>query len=298
MLGCHSGGRLLALLTTSMKLSLASTNFKAATIRTYDILARIKELKDEEESLSRDMEIKELEDEKERHMAYIDFAVATKIEDLNMRIRKIKDKMEWVTEKMKTCGHIQESHAVQERVEKEWEEDNAAGNLAALEKLQRRIVLDVGSVSQESKFLWFTFAPTKNIVDLPPIAFENLNTTFLTLTERRAFFEHFRPAGRVWKTMASDKMMEKKWAWYCKMKEDFKEYLSAWKLHVDQYGPPGAHPYATKENPKGCPLIGNQCPLKADTLVNCAEDCKFTLISDYYGWEAGDEVLVKNLSID
>ena len=120
MLGCHSGGRLLALLTTSMKLSLASTDSKAAAIRVFNISDRINELKDEEESLSREMEMKELEAEKERHMAFIDYVVATKLEDLSNGLKEIKHKIEWLTEKMKTCDNILKCHADLDMPEIKW----------------------------------------------------------------------------------------------------------------------------------------------------------------------------------
>ena len=214
MLGCHSGGRLLALLTTSMKLSLASTDFKAATNRADELLIIFQEL------------------DKELNCVMRSYA---KIEQELVKFL-----------------------SVQERVEKKWEDDNAAGNLAALKKLRRRMSVEEQNLSQDN-ILRLILLNVNDIVGMHPTTLEKMNTTGLTLTERRAIYEVLRPAGREWKSLQANEMMERKWAWYYKMKEDFKEYLLAWKLHVDQYGPPGAHPSATKENPcQGCPLIGNQ----------------------------------------
>ena len=102
-----------------------------------------------------------------------------------------------------------------------------------------------------------------------PSTLENMRVTGLTLTERRALYEHLRGVGPQWKAMKAEKMTERKWTWYNMMKSNFKENLASWQRHVDQYGPPGAHPYATRANPnEGCPLIGKQCPLKADKMID------------------------------
>jgi len=77
--------------------------------------------------------------------------------------------------------------------------------------------------------------------------------------------------------MQADQMTERKWTWYKMMKQNFKENLDAYLRHVEQYGPPGNHPYATRENPnEGCPLIGKQCPLKADKVIDYDGDLGFT----------------------
>ena len=232
---------MLALWTASMKWSLAYADFKAATKGVQEISTKLEELKIEQERLIRSRNTLEME--------------------------------------MERCNAVLKLCAVKDRAEKIWEEENASGNLAALEKLRRRMSVEEQNLSQDN-ILRLILLNVKDIVEMQLNTLEKMSTTGLTLTERRAIYEVLRPAGREWEAMSLDRVAERKWAWYCKMKEDFKEYLSAWKLHVDQYGPPGAHPYATKENPEGCPLIGNQCPLKADTLVNCAEDCKFTLFDD------------------
>ena len=63
------------------------------------------------------------------------------------------------------------------------------------------------------------------------------------------------------------------------MKSNLKEMLNTYERHVKEYVPPGSHQYATREQPNvGCPLIGRQCPLRADSAVNYYTD---------YGWPDG-----------
>ena len=54
--------------------------------------------------------------------------------------------------------------------------------------------------------------------------------------------------------------------------------------HVKQYGPPGNHPYASRKDPSagGCPLLGNQCPVKADLALDYSGD---------YGYPSGAEFI-------
>jgi hypothetical protein len=110
-----------------------------------------------------------------------------------------------------------------------------------------------------------------------PSTLENMRVTGLTLTERRALYVHLKDVGPRWKAMQSDKMAERKWNWFNMMKANFKENVNAWQRHVDQFGPPGNHPYATSKDhlKNGCPLIGKQCPLKADKLTDYDGDYGF-----------------------
>ena len=97
LLGCRCGGCWLALLTTSMKLSLASTDFKVATNRVQEISARIKELEIEKQSLSQEMEMKEINElkaKKERHMAYMNINAVIELEELSDRINELEHKKE------------------------------------------------------------------------------------------------------------------------------------------------------------------------------------------------------------
>jgi hypothetical protein len=116
----------------------------------------------------------------------------------------------------------------------------------------------------------------QSILPMRPSTLENMSVTGLTLTERRALYQHLIDVGPRWKAMQAEKMTKRKWTWYNMMKSNFKENVDSWQRHVDKYGPPGNHPYATRDNPTaGCPLLGKQCPLKADKIVDYDDDYGF-----------------------
>jgi hypothetical protein len=176
--------------------------------------------------------------------------------------------------------------------ERQWEESIRPANIEALQKIRRHMPVKIRDMSEEE----LTTLPTPNGKILPvaiarkfkrtnillllrmkpsaiepmhPSSIEGLRSTGLTLTERRALYEHLKDLGPKWKTMQSDKMAERKWMWHASLKGKFKETLDKYQTHVDQYGPPGNHPYAKRNDPTGgCPLLGNQCPVKADSLVD------------------------------
>ncbi|KAL3921978.1 MAG: hypothetical protein SGILL_002456 [Bacillariaceae sp.] len=222
------------------------------------------------------------------------------------RLREEYFKLEQAMEKYNSALCLTDEYqAEQERLERKWEEDNAPGNLEALKKLRRHMPVEVRNMSEaqltteatpNSKYLPKATAKKfkrtnvlqlirrapDDIVRMHPSTLENMRVTGLTLTERRALYEHLRDAGPQWKAMKAEKMTERKWTWYNMMKNNFKENLASWQRHVDQYGPPGAHPYATRANPnEGCPLIGKQCPLKADKLIDYDGDYGFTADAVY-----------------
>ena len=228
------------------------------------------------------------------------------------RLREEYFKLEQEMEKYNNALLLTDEYvAEQDRLERKWEEDNAPGNLEALKKLRRHMPVEVRNMSEAQ----LTTEPTPNgkylpnmiakkfkrtnvlqlirrspddIVRMHPSTLENMRVTGLTLTERRALYEHLRDAGPQWKAMKAEKMTERKWTWYNMMKSNFKENLASWQRHVDQYGPPGAHPYATRANPnEGCPLIGKQCPLKADKLIDYD--------GDDYGFPDGPEYEVSEV---
>jgi hypothetical protein len=122
----------------------------------------------------------------------------------------------------------------------------------------------------------------EDVLRMHPSTLENMRVTGLTLTERRALYAHLKDIGPRWKSMQADKMTERKWVWYNMMKSNFKENLETYLRHVERYGPPGNHPYATRDNPDvGCPLLGKQCPLKADKVLDYDGDYGFTPEAEY-----------------
>ena len=180
----------------------------------------------------------------------------------------------------------------QDALEKHWEESVLVDNEEALKKVRRHMPVEVRIKSEKV----MSIEPTPNgkvlpkeiakrfkrtdvlqllrddpedIVRMHPSTLENMRVTGLTLMERRALYAHLKVIEPRWMSMKSDKMTKRKWIWYCMMKNKFKESLDIWQCHVDEYGYPGAHPYSTRQRPnEGCPLIGRQCPLKADEDID------------------------------
>lgn len=227
------------------------------------------------------------------------------------RLREEYFKLEQDMEKYNSALMLTDEYqAEQDRIEKKWEEDNLPGNMEALRKIRRHMPVEVRNMSEamlteepspNGKYLPKATAKKfkrtnvlqiirrhpDDVVRMHPSTLENMRVTGLTLTERRAIYAHLMPCGPQWKAQKAEKMTERKWTWYNMMKNNFKESLASYQRHVAQYGPPGAHPYATRANPnEGCPLIGKQCPLKADKLIDYDGD---------YGWTSDDEYEVSEV---
>jgi hypothetical protein len=194
----------------------------------------------------------------------------------------------------------------QEEMERQWEASVEAPNEEALKQLRRHMPVEVRNMSEAAlasqstpngkyipkdvakKFkrtnvLQLLRIDPEDILPLHPSSLENMRVTGLTLTERRALYAHLKDIGPRWKAMQAEKMTERKWTWYNMMKGNFKENVNSWQRHVDKYGPPGNHTYATRDNPDGgCPLIGKQCPLKADKLIDYDGDYGFPDTAEYF----------------
>ena len=217
------------------------------------------------------------------------------------QLREEYFKLEQQMEKYNSALLITDEYlAEQNRIEKKWEDDNAAGNLEALKKLRKHMPVEVRNMSEaqltnepspngqylpkatakkfkRTNVLQIVRRDPDDIVRMHPSTLENMRVTGMTLTERRAVYEHLRPCGPKWFAQKAEKMTERKWVWFKMMKDNFKENLASYQRHVAKYGPPGNHPYATRDNPHvGCPLIGKQCPLKADQQINYDGDYGYT----------------------
>jgi len=217
------------------------------------------------------------------------------------RLREEYFKLEQDMEKFNTALTLTDEWIEeQEEMEQKWEDNNAPENEEALKKLRRHMPVNVKSLSEAQLSSDFTpngkvlpqaiarkFKRTNvlqlirtnpdDLVRVHPSTLENLRVTGLTLTERRALYAHLLPVGPRWKAMQADQMTERKWNWYKTMKLNFTENLDSYQRHVASYGPPGNHPYATRDNPnEGCPLLGKQCPLKADKLIDYDNDYGYT----------------------
>jgi hypothetical protein len=188
----------------------------------------------------------------------------------------------------------------QEDKERQWEASVAPANYEALQKIWRHMPVNIRDLSEEV----LSSAPTPNgktlckamakkfkrtnilmllrldpndIEPMHPSSLEAMRTTGLTLTERRALHEHLKTVAPKWQLSTGDKMCERKWMWHASLKSKFKEMLEKYDQHVEQYGPASHHPYASRNDPGagGCPLLGNQCPVKADLATDYNDDYGF-----------------------
>jgi hypothetical protein len=216
------------------------------------------------------------------------------------RLREEYFKLEQEMERYNSALMITEEYqAEQDRIERQWEEDNLQANIEALRQLRRHMPVNIrnlseaaltGNPSPNGKFLPAAIAKRfkrtnvlmlvrispDDIERMHPSTLENMRVTGLTLTERRALYAHVQPIGPKWRKNKAEKMTERKWTWYQMMKNNFKESLAPYLRHIAQYGPPENHPYATRDDPDaGCPLLGKQCPVKADKNPDYYGD---------YGW--------------
>lgn len=213
--------------------------------------------------------------------------------DEEKRLREEYFRLEQDMDKYSTALMMSDEYIEkQEELEQKWEDDNAADNEEALKKIRRCMPVDVKLLTEVQlysdetpngkvlpKTIAMKFKRTNvlqllrtnpdDIVRMHPSTLENLRVTGLTLIERRAIHAHLKQVGPRWKAMQGEPMTERKWRWYKMMKQNFRENLDRYQAHILQYGPPGNHPYATHDKPNlGCPLLGKQCPLRADAAIN------------------------------
>ncbi|CCI49488.1 unnamed protein product [Albugo candida] len=208
---------------------------------------------------------------------------------IQKQLREEYYKLEQDMEKYNTALMLTDEFAAEEaRKDREWEEENEEANARALIAIRRMMPVDVkqrseadlqsmetprgGKIPREvarkykrTNVLQLLRMDPAEIAKNHPSLLDNFRVTGLTVTERRALHHHLRGIADVWKTQQSDEMTKKKYDWFKSLKETSKTVLNAYNTHVKQYGPPSNHPYATRDDPDiGCPLIGKQCPIKAD----------------------------------
>ena len=219
---------------------------------------------------------------------------------------KLEEEMvKYSTALMLTDEYAEEQLALQQK----WEDEIESDNVRALHQLRRHMPVNVRAMTEEE----LTTKPTPNGKKLPkdivkkfkrtnvlqllrvdpddlekmhPSLIEGVRTTGLILTERRALHEHLKDVGKKWQQMAADKNVERKWMWHQSLTSKFKEMLNAYEKHVKEYGPPGNHPYKKRNDPpgsssSGCPMIGNQCPVKANSTISYDDDYGFTIEAEY-----------------
>lgn len=176
--------------------------------------------------------------------------------------------------------------------EQVWEEANAKENRRALIQIRKCMPVNIKNYSEEQlitevppngqhlpkviakKFkrcnvLQLIRMDPSSIQQSHPAILENFRVTGLTLTERRAVYCHLTESkhthgkesmsiAKMWEKNRKDVMVDRKFTWYNMMRDNFKSSLSSYEAHVLQCGPPDSHT---------CDLIGNQCPVRANTSV-------------------------------
>ncbi|EQC40390.1 hypothetical protein SDRG_02288 [Saprolegnia diclina VS20] len=186
--------------------------------------------------------------------------------------------------------------AEQARKEREWEDENAEANALAVKAIRRMMPVNIKSLSEAQlqneltpngkKFtrevalkykrtdvLQVLRTDPLDLAKAHPSTLDCLRVTGLTVTERRALHMHLRDIAEGWRSQQKEEMAGRKFAFFKSLKDTFKTAANAYNRHVAQYGPPGNHPYATRDEPGvGCPMLGKQCPLKADAAPAYNQD--------------------------
>ncbi|KAJ0406028.1 hypothetical protein P43SY_010084 [Pythium insidiosum] len=224
--------------------------------------------------------------------------------EIQRQLREEYYRLEQDMEKYNTALMLTDEYAAEEaRKEREWEEENYEENMKALKAIRRMMPVNVKNMSEadlqtmkspNGKVLPRDVArkfKRTNVLELlrmnpadiaksHPSSLENLRVTGLTVTERRAVYMHLKEIAETWKAGQNEELTKRKFDWFKTLKETFKTVVNAYNKHVKQYGPADNHPYATRDDPDiGCPLLGKQCPIKADAVPAYKED---------YGYPDGD----------
>ncbi|TMW56638.1 hypothetical protein Poli38472_006648 [Pythium oligandrum] len=243
-------------------------------------------------------EAKEKVEEIGRRMQEIGSADVTHPDpEIQRQLREEYFRLEQDMEKYNTALMLTDEYAAEEaRKEREWEEDNYEENMKALKAIRRMmpvavknmseqelqtkpsptgktIPLDVARKFKRTNVLELLRMNPLDIVRTHPSSLENLRVTGLTVTERRALHMHLKDIAETWKAQQNEEMTKRKFDWFKTLKETFKTVVNSYNRHVAQYGPADNHPYATRDDPGiGCPLLGKQCPIKADKTPNYSFD--------------------------
>ncbi|DBA00011.1 TPA: hypothetical protein N0F65_002014 [Lagenidium giganteum] len=208
---------------------------------------------------------------------------------IQKQLREEYYRLEQDMEKYNTALMLTDEYAAEEaRKEREWEEENYEENLKALKAIRRMMPVDVKKKSEadlqtekspnggvlprdvarkwkRTNVLELLRMDPADIAKNHPSLLENLRVTGLSVTERRALHMHLKDIAEVWKSQQGEEMTKKKYEWFKTLKETFKTVVNSYNNHVKQYGPPDNHPYETRDCPGiGCPMIGKQCPIKAN----------------------------------
>ncbi|EQC26020.1 hypothetical protein SDRG_16122 [Saprolegnia diclina VS20] len=204
------------------------------------------------------------------------------------------------------------------RLQEAWDDADADDALRALCAIRRMLPVNIKSLSETALTQMLTpngqtiprdvarkFKRT-NILELlrtdpadvakaHPAILENLRTTGLTLTERRALHAHLRDVGRQWARSIDNELGKRRYDWFQLLRGEYVASVNTYKAHVAQFGLPGSHPYATPKTPDvGCPLRGKQCPLMADASPAYSSDYGYPDGPVYMGFEGHNDYGIGN----
>ncbi|EEY53257.1 uncharacterized protein PITG_06898 [Phytophthora infestans T30-4] len=177
----------------------------------------------------------------------------------------------------------------QRRQEQEWEDANEEANVEALLLLRSAIPVDISRLSEKelnglvtptgatfpaelarrlkrTNVLQLLRADPKTIVKMHPSVIEGYRTTGLTLLERRALHAVLKEPFKEWKKQQKDAMAQKKFAWYCKLKEAFVTAATNLKTHCNSTS---GHDFGNIAivPPHKCELMGLACPVRSEEKV-------------------------------
>lgn len=178
----------------------------------------------------------------------------------------------------------------QRRLEHEWEEDNRVANLNAVRLLRSAIPVDISRLSEKdlitsptptgtafpaelarrlkrTNVLQLLRTDPKTIVKMHPSVIEGYRTTGLTLLERRALHHVLREPFHEWRKQQKDEMAQKKYSWYCKLKDAFVAAASTLQSHCESSGTTHSVDTEAVVERHTCKLLGLACPVRAEERV-------------------------------
>ncbi|ETO61042.1 hypothetical protein F444_20850 [Phytophthora nicotianae P1976] len=178
----------------------------------------------------------------------------------------------------------------QRLLEQEWEDANREANAEALRLLRSAIPVDISRLSERelieiatptgAKFpaelarrlkrtnvLQLLRTDPKTIVKMHPSVIEGYRTTGLTLLERRALHGVLKEPFKEWKKQQKDEMAQKKYAWYCKLKEAFITAARNLTNHCRSSETGYDIDNLVIGSQHNCDLVGLACPVRTEERV-------------------------------
>ncbi|RLN54870.1 hypothetical protein BBJ29_002474 [Phytophthora kernoviae] len=182
----------------------------------------------------------------------------------------------------------------QRRKEFEWEEEHRVANLQAARLLRSAMPVNISRLSERdlielatptgvafpaelarrlkrTNVLQLLRTDPKTIVKMHPSVIEGYRTTGLTLLERRALHHVMLHPFQEWKKQQMDELSQKKYSWYCKLKDAFVTAASNFQNHCETSGT--AFDIAVHDDDEvameqhNCSLLGQACPVRAEERV-------------------------------